>query len=194
MPQISTQAFKVVPLRVHSFLADVPLHDAWVVELPRVRPGITLNEFLRTPGVRLFALSPAAQAILNLRFLLGRVFGWDREPATNSWEPFSTRLTTEDQSKSLAPAGEREGHFRMVYRFENEQLLELANRTVHAAALSALLETPNTYRFYLGIYVCSVGWLTPLYMAMISPFRKLIVYPSLLRSVQTAWNHAFPSM
>jgi len=36
--------------------------------------------------------------------------------------------------------------------------------------------------------------LTPLYMAMISPFRKLIVYPSLLRSVQTAWNHAFPSM
>jgi hypothetical protein len=193
MPQISTQEFKTVPLRVHSFLADVPLHDAWVVELPRIRSGITLDEFLRRPGVRLFALSPAARALLNLRLLAGRLLGWDREPATNSWEPFSTRLTTEDRAESLAPAGEREGHFRMVYRFENEQLLELANRTVHAAALSALRETPSAYRFYFGIYVRSVGRLTPVYMSMIDPFRKLIVYPSLLRSVRTAWNQAFPT-
>jgi hypothetical protein len=28
-------------------------------------------------------------------------------------------------------------------------------------------------------------------MALIGPFRRLIVYPSLLRSVRTTWNHTF---
>jgi hypothetical protein len=46
MPQISTQEFKGLPLRVHEFLADVPLHDVWAVDLPCTRPGITLDEFL----------------------------------------------------------------------------------------------------------------------------------------------------
>jgi len=40
MPQISTQEFEELPLRVHKFLSDVPLHDAWVVDLPRSRSGI----------------------------------------------------------------------------------------------------------------------------------------------------------
>jgi hypothetical protein len=78
-----------------------------------------------------------------------------------------------------------------VYRFENEQLLEVINRTAHAAALSALVETANTYRFYFGVYVRNVGRFTPVYMALIDPFRKLIVYPSLLRSVRASWNQAF---
>src|SRR5262249_37038749 len=101
------------------------------------------------------------------------------------------RLTTADLSTSLAPAGTPVGVFRMVYRFENEQLLELINRTAHGAALSALVETANAYRFYFGVYVRSVGRLTPVYMALIDPFRKLIVYPSLLRSVRTTWGRTF---
>jgi hypothetical protein len=79
------------------------------------------------------------------------------------------------------PAGTREGLFRVVYRFENEQLLELINRTAHAAALSALVETENAYRFYFGVYVRSVSHFTPIYMVLIDPFRKLVVYRSLLR-------------
>ena len=88
---------------------------------------------------------------------------------------------------SLVPPGTREGLFRVVYRFENEQLLELINRTAHAAALSALVEG-NAYRFYFGVYVRSVSRFTPVYMAMIDAFRKLVVYPSLLRSIRSAWN------
>ena len=70
-------------------------------------------------------------------------------------------------------------------------LFELINRTAHAAALSALVETANAYRFYFGVYVRRVGRLTPVYMALIDPFRKLIVYPSLLRGVRTTWNRTF---
>ena len=102
--------------------------------------------------------------------------------------PFARRLTTADLSKSLAPPGTRQGLFRIVYRFENEQLLELINRTAHAGALSALVETDRAYRFYFAVYVRRVGPFTPVYMALIDPFRKLIVYPSLLRSVRATWN------
>ena len=191
MPQISAQEFERLPLRVHDFLAGVPLHDVWAVDLPWTRSGISLNEFLRVTSSRLFVPSRVVRTLLSTRFFVGRLFGWDRETGPAQRETFTTRLTEADRSKSLRPAGTREGPFRVVYQFENEQLLELINRTVHAAALSALVETANSYRFYFGVYVRNVGRLTPVYMAAIDPFRRLIVYPSLLRSVRTRWDQVF---
>jgi hypothetical protein len=180
----------------------------WAVDLPRTGSGITLAEFLRTASARslvscdccendrrrkgsLLTRSPVVRTLLNIRFFAGRLLGWEREPASTAWETFTTRLTTADRSKSLVPAGTRAGPFRVVYHFENEQLLELINRTAHAAALSALVETANAYRFYFAVYVKNVGRFTPVYMALVDPFRKLIVYPSLLRSVRASWNQAF---
>lgn len=193
MPRISPQEFGRVPLRVHAFLAGVPLHDVWVVDLPPVRPGITLDEFLRTSGTGPFVPSPVVRALLSIRFLVGKLLGWDPGPHATPRETFATRLTTSDVERSLTPAGRREGPFRVVYRFENEQLLELSNRTAHAAALSALVETASGYRFYFGVYVRSVSRLTPVYMAIIDPVRTWLVYPSLLRSVRTTWNRTFGS-
>jgi hypothetical protein len=191
MPQISTQEFGRLPLRVHAFLAGVPLHDVWAVDLPRPRSGITLDEFLRMASACPLTGSPVVRMLLNIRFFVGRLFGWDREPAATAWKTFTTRLTTADRSSSLALAGTPDGLFRVVYRFENEQLLEVVNRTAHAAALSALVETANAYRFYFGVYVRNVGRFTAVYMALIDPFRKLVVYPLLLRSVRAKWNQTF---
>jgi Protein of unknown function (DUF2867) len=203
MPQVSTQEFERLPLRVHTFLAGVPLHDVWFVDLPLWRAGVTLDDFLRTPKNRmpdtcgcwksssLFTPSPLVRTLLDIRLFVGRFFGWDLEPAATAWKTFATRLTDTDHSRSLIAAGTRDGFFRIVYRFENEQLLELINRTAHAAALSALVETATAYRFYFAVYVRSVSRFTPFYMALIDPFRKLIVYPSLLRSVRARWNEAF---
>jgi Protein of unknown function (DUF2867) len=193
MPRISAQEFERLPLRVHDFLAGVPLHDVWVIDLPRRRPGITLDEFIRAAGALPFTPSPIVRALLCIRFFVGRFLGLDREPHGTPKKTFASRLTTADLSRSLAPAGTRQGPFRLVYRFENEQLLELLNRTAHAAALSALVETRAAYRFYFGVYVQSVGRLTPVYMRLIDPFRKWIVYPSLLRSVRRTWNRTFGS-
>ena len=61
MPQISTQEFERVPLRVHEFLAGVPLHDVWAVDLPRSRSGITLDEYLRVTSARPLTLPPLAR-------------------------------------------------------------------------------------------------------------------------------------
>jgi hypothetical protein len=135
MPQISTQEFERLPLRVHDFLAGVPLHDVWAIDLPRPRSGITLDEFLRTTSARsqvgceccendrsrkgsLLTGSPVVRALLNIRFFVGRLLGWDREPAATAWETFTTRLTTADRSKSLVLAGTREGLFRVVYHLK----------------------------------------------------------------------------
>lgn len=191
MRQISRQEFERLPLRVHDFLAGIRLHDVWAVDLPRVRSGITLQEFLSVGNTRLVSCSPVVRTLVNMRLALGSIFGWDREPAANAWETFASRLTTADLAKTLAPPGRREGMFRMVYRFENEQLLELINRTAHAGALGALVETASAYRFYFGVYVHDVSRFTPIYMALIDPVRKLVVYPSLLRMVRRRWGNAF---
>jgi hypothetical protein len=191
MPQISRQEFEQLPLRVHDFLAGIPLHDVWAIDLPHVRRGITLNEFLNNLNPRFVRYPPAVRALVNIRLALGWIFDWNCEPAASASETFASRLTASDRSTTLAPPGEREGMFRVVYRFENEQLLEVINRTAHAGALSALVETANAYRYYFGVYVQNVSRFTPVYMALIDPLRKLVVYPLLLGMVQERWNEVF---
>ncbi len=105
MPQVSTKEFKRLQLRVHTFLAGVPLHDVWSVDLPRWRAGVTLDEFLRTTNhykvdtcgcsksSSLFTPSPLVRMLLDIRFFVGRFFGWDREPAATASKTFATRLT-----------------------------------------------------------------------------------------------------
>jgi len=191
MPQIAREEFERLPLRVHVFLAGVPLHDVWAVNLPRIRSGITLAEFLRRAGNLFRRPPPAVRALLSVRFFVGGLFGWDRASPGSVPESFAQRLTDEDRARSLAPAGTPDGFFRIVYRFENEQLDEIVNRTAHAGALSALVESAAGYRFYFAVYVREVSRFTPLYMAAIDPFRKVIIYPALLRSVSAQWNATF---
>jgi hypothetical protein len=45
VPQISAVEFYALPLRVHTFLAGVPLHDVWAVDLPHPGERVTLAEF-----------------------------------------------------------------------------------------------------------------------------------------------------
>ena len=188
MPQISSTEFYALPLRVHTLLAGVPLHDVWAVDLPKHRDGITLCEFLpwaSQGGINRFP--PAARALFGLRFFLGRIFRLEAEPKDALAASFASRLTPEDRARSSVVPGTPEGLFRVVYRFESEQLLEIQNRTVHAAALSALTERADSYRFYIAIYVRQRTWITPFYMGLIDPFRKWIVYPAMLKTIRAAW-------
>ena len=189
MPQISPAEFYAIPLRVHTFLADVPLHDVWAVDLPTHRDGVTLSEFLRRAsqgGIN--KLPPVARALFRLRLFLGRIFRLEAEPKDALAASFGSRLTPEDRARSFVVSGTPEGMFRVVYRFENEQLLEIQNRTVHAAALSALVEKADSYRFYLAVYVRQRTWITPLYMGLIDPFRKWIIYPAMLKKIRATWE------
>jgi Protein of unknown function (DUF2867) len=189
MPQVSPTEFYALPLRVHTVLADVPLHDVWAVDLPRHRDGVTLSEFLRRAsqdGIN--RLPPVARALIRLRLFLGRIFRLEAEPKDALAVSFGSRLTPGDRARSFVVSGTPEGLFRVVYRFENEQLLEIQNRTVHAAALSALAERPESYRFYFAVYVRKSTWITPFYMGLIDPFRKWIIYPAMLKKIRATWD------
>src|ERR1700724_3568290 len=189
MPQISPTEFYVLPLRAHTFLADVPLHDVWAVDLPTHRDGVTLSEFLRRASQGgSNRPPPVARALIRLRLFLGRIFRLEAEPKDALAASFGSRLTPEDRARSFVVSGTPEGLFRVVYRFENEQLLEIQNRTVHAAALSALAEKADGYRFYFAVYVRPRTWITPLYMSLIDPFRRWIIYPALLKKIRSDWD------
>lgn len=189
MPQISPTEFYALSLRAHTFLADVPLHDVWAVDLPTHRDGVTLSEFLRRAsqgGIN--RLPPVARALIRLRLFLGRIFRLEAEPKDALAASFGSRLTPDDRARSFVVSGTPEGLFRVVYRFENEQLLEIQNRTVHAAALSALAERADGYRFYFAVYVRQRTWITPFYMGLIDPFRKWIIYPAMLKTIRATWD------
>jgi hypothetical protein len=186
--QISAAEYRALPLRVHTLLADVSLHDVWAVDLPRVRESVTLDEFQRRSHGRWIGRLPApARALFGLRFFLGRIFRLEDQPKGADAASFAKGLTAEDRARSSLVPGTPEGLFRVVYRFENELLLEVHNRAVHGALLTALAKTEAGYRLYLAVYVCKAGWITPMYMALIDPFRRWIIYPAMLKNIRAIW-------
>jgi len=79
----------------------------------------------------------------------------------------------------------------VFYVFGDEALSELRNATVHAFLAFALRRRPEGYVLYLAVYVKPVTRLTPLYMALIDPFRRFIMYPAIGRRIQDAWSRAY---
>jgi len=169
-------------------LADVPLHDVWAVDLPCARAAATFDELQRLlsqPSIG--RLPAAARALFGLRFFLGRIFRLEGQPKGAGAASFARGLTAEDRARSALAPGTPDGLFRVVYRFDNEFLRELHNRTVHAALLTAFAKTEAGYRFYLAVYVGKGGWLTAVYMALIDPFRRWIIYPAMLKNIRAVW-------
>src|SRR5215471_6768853 len=146
MTQVPTREFEGLPLRVHTFLAGVPLHDVWSIDLPRWRAGVTLDEFLRAASNLLFTPSPLLRILLDIRLFIGYLLGWDREPAATAWETFASRLTDADRSRSLASAGTRDGFFRVVYRDVSRSGLPRVEGPKQRTAIAAPMRIGSTTR------------------------------------------------
>jgi hypothetical protein len=86
-----------------------------------------------------------------------------------------------------APGATPDGSFGFLYQFQDEQLSELRNATVHAFLSLSIRPTPGGYSVYLGVFVHPVHRFTRLYMGAIAPFRHLVVYPALIRRMRRAW-------
>ena len=185
--------FERIDLRAHSLLADVPLHDVWVVELPGGGPGRSIVDLRALLSVEnLTAANSAVGFLFGLRAWLGRAFGWDREPSRATRESFLSRLSAADRECSLVAPGAPDGPFRVLFVSPREAISEIQNSTVHAFSVFALVECASGYRLYWGIYVRPVGRITSWYMRLIDPFRRLIIYPAVLRTIRTAWARGVP--
>jgi Protein of unknown function (DUF2867) len=106
-------------------------------------------------------------------------------------ESYVNRLAEADRSQSQVAPGTRGGMFRVLYVFENEALSEIRNATVHGFVAVALTPSPGGYTLHLAIYVKLVSRLTTLYMALIDPFRRFVVYPALGRRAQQHWSRMY---
>jgi hypothetical protein len=185
--RISPDEFRARPLRVHALLHDVPLEDAWAVPLSGGGAGRTVQD-LRAVMTAGRATAPAVvQGLFRLRGGIGAVFGWDHRRLAWNSESYADRLSPADRDRSLAAPGTPDGKFDLLYRFEDEQLSELRNATVHAFVSLSIRPTPGGYLAYAGVFVKPVHRFTGLYMGAIAPFRRLVVYPAVIRRIQSAW-------
>lgn len=188
--RIDPSEFRAWPLRVHAFLHDVPLEDVWAIQLRGGGAGRTIQD-LRAVFAGVEAASPIVAGLFRLRWLIGALLGWDQQrPAWNA-ESYVHRLDEEDRAQSTATPGTQDGRFSILYRFENEQLNELRNATVHAFLSLSIQPTPDGYLAHMAVYVKPVHRFTQLYMRAIAPFRRLVVYPAIIRKVQSAWGERY---
>ena len=201
--RISNEDYLSADWRTATLLADFELVDAW--QLPLHANGETGQTF--ADFCELFAgmseqrreVGPATSFLFGLREALGRLFGWDRSAHAlpipgDSVVSLRDRLTADERDRQAAYWREADRslgdlEFRLVYRLPREQLVEISNSTVHAAMhLVWVRRSGGEFTPQMGVFVKERGWFGAAYMALISPFRHLIVYPALFRSVDRRWQ------
>jgi hypothetical protein len=135
--------------------------------------------------------------LFGLRAFLGRWLGWDDTPPAPpgsdgpAGSPTLARVPAELRARSQVPPGPPEGPIVVLYALEGESVAEIRNATVHAFSVLALQREGDGYRGTWAIHVAPVGAITHLYMALIDPFRRWIVYPALLRHVHRVWTDRY---
>jgi len=172
-------------LRAHTLLADIPLHDVWVVHLAGGGTGRTLedvNEAMAggVTGDETVALAAALAAY----GLSAWVLGLASEECVDTLSSMHQRLTEADRARSIY----RRGEVGFVYYFKREALAEIQTCAAHAVYVFALAREPGGYALYWGAYAKRVSWVTPYYMKLIDPVRRLVVYPSILGRIEHRWR------
>ena len=104
----SAAEYRSLPLRGHELLRGVPLYDVSSVDLPGGGSGRTVADIRALESAT--APSHIATFLYGLRYFLGRVFGWDREPMRPE-DSFLERLTERDRRDSEITPGTLDRHF-----------------------------------------------------------------------------------
>jgi hypothetical protein len=74
---------------------------------------------------------------------------------------------------------------------DDEWAAEIANRTMHGIMHIGLVpDETGGYRAQMAVLVKANGLFGAVYMAAIRPFRRLIVYPAMMRQIERKWQRA----
>jgi hypothetical protein len=174
------------PWRIHELAPDFQLEDVWALPTPGGAedfPRLVRTMASLDPGE---SSSAVVRALFALRSKAGDVLRLDRaESGVGSRvESLRDRLPRDLRSgarpKDPLP-------FTTVYLTDREWALELANQTVHGVLHLGWVEDGGDYRGQLAVLVKRNGLLGSAYMAAISPFRHLIVYPVMMRDIGRAY-------
>jgi hypothetical protein len=197
--RIANAEHEARPWRIHEIVPDFTLEDVWA--LPAEGGAEDFDELIALAA----SLDPtkadsrATRFLWDLRDRLGRWFGLGRitgaakrdtaltipgsaETSLRSRLPEDLRGTGAEVDFGLLP-------FTPLYRTDTEAAAEISNQTVHGVAHFAWVEQGDgRFRGQMAVYVKPRGPFGSGYMALIKPFRYLVVYPALMRQFGRAWT------
>ena len=177
------------PWRIHELTRDFRLEDVWALPTPGGPDDFPRLVRMTAEGDPEADSPPLARALWAIRWKVGEWLGLDdpddgvgkRVPTLRDRLPADLRDGPRGPDSSALP-------FTSVYLTENEWAAEIANRTVHGIMHMGWVEDGDGYRGEMAVYVKPNGPLGNVYMAAIRPFRRLIVYPPLLREGERRWR------
>jgi len=179
------------PWRIHELAPDFRLEDVWALPTPGGPQDLPRLLDLMTTGDDEREFPLPYRVLFAIRWWLGGVLGLDREEDGVDARVRSLRDRLPDDLRGTEPPEFSTEPFRSVYQTEREFVAEIANRTVHGLMhLSWVPDpaVPGGHRGQMAVLVKPNGRLGEAYLALIKPFRYLVVYPALLRTVARKWE------
>ncbi|WP_426404015.1 DUF2867 domain-containing protein [Streptomyces sp. R-07] len=178
------------PWRIHAFTPDFTTEDVWSFRMPGAGP----DDFPRvlaaiTADAGLDRQYGPSKFLFAVRWKLGALLGWDDERAGLGPRVPSLRDRMPEELTATADPTPGPGPFSSLYDLPDERAKELANKTVHGVMHLGWVETPDgAHELRMAVLVKPNGRMGRLYMALIAPFRYLIVYPAMTRRWEAAWR------
>ncbi len=179
--------------RVHRLLPDLRIEDVW--ELPlEMKANQEIGELHQafTKALEKTATTGMAGALFRFRFFLGKVFGWEDADKAREQLPVGSireRFARQEGMSVHEMSSSSFGGFVPVYDLKEEMLSEIENKTVLAAAhFGRVAKAEGKYGVQMTVYVKPKGWFGAFYMALIKPFRLMIVYPTMLSLMGRQWR------
>jgi hypothetical protein len=184
--KLPDRAHSSQPWRIHELTHDFELEDVW--ELPGTGAPDDFSRLVQgfASADPVERSSPATRVLWAIREKLGELLGWDDADAgLGSRVPtLRERLPADLRDAPSGPEFETLP-FSSLYLLEDEWAAEIANRTVHGVLhLGRVARPTGGFRTQMAILVKPNGLLGAGYMAAIKPFRRLIVYPAMMRRIE----------
>jgi hypothetical protein len=202
--RIPNAAHESLPWRIREIAPDFILEDVWALPTPGGADDFAALLKLMASSDPANSSSLPTRILWRIRDRLGKLFdlGGISEPADSKSGDATGKLpipgTSETSLAERLPDDLRDTAaevnfgslpFVPLYRTDDEFAAELSNRTVHAVMHLAWADQgEGRYQGQMAVYVKPRGAFGKGYMALIKPFRHLIVYPALTRQTERAWK------
>ena len=178
------------PWRIHELTPEFRLEDVWALPTPGGPDDFPRLVRLIASGNASQGSKGAARALWMTRLKLGQILGWDGPDSGPGPDRPSLRGRLPADLRDLPPGLDfRALPFTPLYLTADEFAAEIINRTVHGVLhLGWVRDGTGRYHGQLAVLVKPNGLLGTGYMAAITPFRHLIVYPPMIRQIGQAWR------
>ena len=192
------------PWRIREIVPDFTLEDAWALPVSGRADEFPAVLELMAASDPAHAESLPTRLLWQLRDRLGAWFDLGRISAPNgggsgppipgtSESSLAARLP-EDLRGTAADVDFGSLPFVPLFRTPVEFAAEIGNQTMHGVMhLAWARRDEGEYQAEMAVYVKPRGRFGTAYMALIKPFRHLIVYPALMRQAERTWASRPPS-